>query len=147
MTGAAGGIGAKVGAKVGKVGVIVGARAHHGIAPGKDAPPVKGTVGAVVGVNVAVGQNKLPPGVGIGTLGAKGRVGATRVVNPGASVVVVGAVVKGGKIIARLYDDTRLKIAINNKLMNNFLNDLICSSPYILHSIYKKSLMGSERPF
>ncbi|MGA1844076.1 MAG: hypothetical protein ACMUIS_05895 [bacterium] len=117
-------VGATVGVKVGRVGVKVGANGHN-MAAGKTAPPVTGNVGAVVGVNVAVGHSEMPPGVEVGKVVAKGKVGAARVVNPGASVVVVGNVLKGGRITARAYDDTRLKTMINNELMNIFLNGLI----------------------
>jgi hypothetical protein len=116
--------GATIGVSVGRVGVKVGVRAHH-IAPGNPPPPVKGIVGTVAGANVAVGQSVMPPGVAAGKVVVKGRVGATRVVSPGTSVVVVGNVAKGGKITARAYDDVKLKIVISNKLMNKCLNGLI----------------------
>lgn len=115
-------VGATVGVKVGMVGVKVGVRVHH-IAPGKTVP-VTGSVGKAVGVKVAVGQSEIPPTV-VGTVGAKGRVGAVIGVNPGTSVVAVGNVVNGGMITAKPYDDTRLKAIIKNKLMRKSLSDLI----------------------
>ncbi|MGA1796061.1 MAG: hypothetical protein ACMUIL_09400 [bacterium] len=121
-------VGAKVGVSVGSVGAKVEANGHN-MAAGKTAPPVTGNVGAVVGVNVAVGHSEMPPSVEVGKVEAKGKVGAARVVNPGASVVVVGNVEKGGRITAGAYDDTRLKIAINSKLMYMCLNGLIYNSP------------------
>lgn len=111
-----------IGAMVGMVGVKVGVRLHH-IAPGK-VVPVKGSVGATVGARSAVGQNARPPTV-VGTVGVKARVGATRGVSPGATVVVVGNVVNGGQITAKTFDDKRLKIVIINKLMKISLSDLI----------------------
>jgi hypothetical protein len=61
----------------------------------------------------------------VGKVGVKGRVGAAIGVIPGASVGVIGSAVNGGKITAKPYDDTKLKIVIKNKLMKKSLSDLI----------------------
>ncbi|MGA1864104.1 MAG: hypothetical protein ACMUHX_03485, partial [bacterium] len=97
-------VGVKVGKNVVNVGATVGVKVGHNIAPGK-VVPVKGSVGVTVGNKVAVGQSGSPPTVVVGKVVAKGRVGAARVVNPGASVVAVGNVVNGGKITAKPCDD------------------------------------------
>lgn len=115
-------VGATIGVNVGSVGAKVEIGLHN-IAPGKVVPGT-GNVGVAVGNNVAVGQNEIPPVV-IGTVGVKGRVGAARVVNPGARVVVAGNVVNGGKSTAKPCADTRQKIVTINKLMRKNLSDLI----------------------
>lgn len=141
-TGAKATVGATVGAKVGAmvgiagatvgvivgvmVGVIVGVMvgSPHHITPGK-VGPIVGNVGVAVGKKVAVGQSGRPPPPIVGAVGVKGKVGATRGVIPGASVVAVGNVVNGGRITAKPCDDTRIKIVIIKKLMRKSLSDLI----------------------
>ncbi len=115
-------VGETVGVKVGKVGVGL----HNGT-PGKVAPGT-GTVGATVGKEVAVGQI-IRPLLVVGTVKLKGRIGAARGVNLGASVVVVGNIGNGGMITAKPYDDIRQKIITKNKLMRKSLSDLILNSP------------------